>query len=110
RPVTVRFESAAEAQGLRKPSDREGTLRIVGIEGLDRSACGGTHVRATGEIGVVLLRKMEKIRQSTRVEFLCGARAVRRARADFDALTKTSQLFSAALDDVPAAVATQLEA
>jgi alanyl-tRNA synthetase len=110
RPVTVRFESAAEAQGLRKPSDREGTLRIVGIEGLDRSACGGTHVRATGEIGVVLLRKMEKIRQSTRVEFLCGARAVRRARADFDALTKTSQLFSAPLDDVPSAVATQLEA
>ena len=109
RLVSVRFESAAEAQGLRKPSGREGTLRIVAIEGLDRSACGGTHVRATGEIGAVLLRKMEKIRQATRVEFLCGARAVRRARADYEALTKTAQLFSLGLDEVPAAVAGQLE-
>lgn len=110
RPVGVRFENAAEAQGLRKASDREGTLRIVSIEGLDRSACGGTHLRATGEIGVVLLRKTEKIRQATRVEFVCGGRAVRRARADYDALSKAGQLFSAALDDVPDAVAAQLEA
>src|SRR5258705_10437355 len=86
RPLSVRFEHAAEVEGLRKASEREGALRIVSIDSLDRSACGGTHVHATGEIGAVLLRKLEKIRQSTRVEFLCGARAVRRARADFDAL------------------------
>ena len=109
RPVAVIFENAAEAQGLRKPSDREGTLRIVSIDGLDRSACGGTHLRATGEIGAVLLRKTEKIRQATRVEFVCGSRAVRRARADYEALAKTAQLFSSALDEVPAAVAAQLE-
>jgi alanyl-tRNA synthetase len=110
RPLRVDFQHAAEAQGLRKPSGREGTLRIVSIEGLDRSACGGTHVRATGEIGAILLRKTEKIRQSTRVEFLCGARAVRRTHADYDALAKAAQLFSAPLDDVPAAIASQLEA
>jgi alanyl-tRNA synthetase len=109
RPVTVRFENAAEAQGLRKATDREGTLRIIAIDHLDRSACGGTHVRATGEIGAVLLRKTEKIRQATRVEFLCGARAIRRAHADYDALSKAGQLFSASLDEVPAAVATLLE-
>ncbi|HYM11159.1 MAG TPA: alanyl-tRNA editing protein, partial [Bryobacterales bacterium] len=53
RPVTVHFYSAAEAVsiGLRKPSDRAGEIRVVAIEGCDRSACGGTHVRATGEIG-----------------------------------------------------------
>ncbi len=93
RAVAVQFEHAAEVQGLRKPSDREGTLRIVSIEGMDRSACGGTHVRATGEIGAVLLRKVEKVRQTTRVEFLCGGRAIRRARADYDALSRTAQLF-----------------
>jgi alanyl-tRNA synthetase len=109
RPVSVRFENAVDAHGLRKPSGREGTLRIVGIEALDRSACGGTHVRATGEIGGVLLRKTEKIRQATRVEFLCGARAARRARSDYEALSKTAQLFSLGLDEVPAAVAAQLE-
>jgi len=67
RPLDVRFEDANKAQGLRKASEREGTLRIVSIDGLDRSACGGTHVRGTGEIGVILLRKVEKIRQSARV-------------------------------------------
>src|SRR5581483_9509368 len=59
RPVTVEFRSAAEAHGLRKPSEREGMLRLILIDGLDRSACGGTHVRATGEIGPILIRKAE---------------------------------------------------
>jgi alanyl-tRNA synthetase len=108
-PLHVTFEDAKQVRGLRKPSDREGTLRIVSIADLDRSACGGTHVRSTGEIGPALLRKLEKIRQSTRVEFLCGGRAVRRARADYEALSKVSQLFSASLDEVPSMVATQLE-
>jgi len=79
--VTVGFEDAATAKGLRKASEREGTLRVVEIAGLDRSACGGTHVRSTAEIGAILLRRTEKVRQATRVEFFCGARAVRAARA-----------------------------
>jgi len=110
RAVSVLFEDAASAEGLRKPSGREGTLRIVAIDSLDRSACGGTHVGSTGEIGTVLCRKLEKIRQSVRVEFVCGARAVRRVRADYEALTKVAQLFSSSLDETPAMVAAQLEA
>ncbi|HLK65241.1 MAG TPA: alanyl-tRNA editing protein [Bryobacteraceae bacterium] len=109
RPVSVAFQHAAEVQDLRKPSEREGTLRIVSIQDCDRSACGGTHVRATGEIGPILLRKSDKVRQTTRVEFLCGGRAVRRARADYDALYKTAQLFRAQLDEVPTLVGAQLE-
>jgi alanyl-tRNA synthetase len=110
RTMDVRFENASEAQGLRKPSGRQGMLRIVSIEGLDRSACGGTHVRTTGEIGPILLRRTEKIRQSVRVEFVCGGRAVRRARQDFEALSAIAQLFSAPLDEVAPLVAVQLEA
>jgi len=110
RPVTIAYEHAGEAQGLRKASEREGTLRIVSIEGLDRSACGGTHVRATGEIGTVLIRKVERVRQTARVEFLCGGRAVRRARSDYEGLNKVAQLFSASLDEAPDMVAAQLEA
>jgi alanyl-tRNA synthetase len=109
RPVGVVFEDAAEAEGLRKESERSGTLRIVTIDALDRSACGGTHVRTTGEIGPVLLRKLEKVRNTVRVEFLCGMRAVKRARADYDALLRAAQLFSSPLDEVPALVAAQLE-
>jgi alanyl-tRNA synthetase len=110
RPVTVEFQNAAEVQGLRKASDRDGTLRIVSIGGLDRSACGGTHVRATGEIGSILIRKLDKIRHTVRVEFLCGSRAVARARADYEALSKAAQLFSSPLDEVPAMLAAQMEA
>ena len=110
RAMDVRFEEAGAAQGLRKASERAGLLRIVSIEGLDRSACGGTHVRTTGEIGPILLRRTEKIRQSVRVEFVCGGRAVRRARADFEALSRVAQLFSAPLDEAAAMVAAQLDA
>jgi alanyl-tRNA synthetase len=110
RAMDVRFEDASEVRGLRKPSGRQGMLRIVSIDGMDRSACGGTHVRTTGEIGPILLRGTEKIRQSVRVEFVCGGRAVRRARQDFEALSRIAQLFSAPLDEVAPLVAVQLEA
>lgn len=111
REVRVSFEDAgaAAAAGLRKPSDRAGTLRIVTIDGLDRSACGGTHVARTGEIGPVLLRRTERIKGRTRVEFLCGQRAVARARRDADALARLAQRFSAAPDEVPALVEKLLE-
>lgn len=107
RAVTVSFEDGASATGLRKGVDREGPLRIISIDGLDRSACGGTHVRATGEIGCALLRGTERIRKTTRVEFLCGLRAVERSRADYSALTGIASALSASIDAVPALVASQ---
>jgi alanyl-tRNA synthetase len=109
RPVIVTFEEAASAQGLRKATERVGTLRIVSIEGVDRSACGGTHVRSTAEIGTVLVRSSEKVRKTTRVEFVCGRRALRRARRDLDALSAIASSLSSSLDDAPAVVATQSE-
>lgn len=109
RAVTVTFEDARTAQGLRKPSDRDGELRIVGIEGVDRSACGGTHVRGTGEIGLVTIRKVEKYKRSVRVEFLCGWRALDRARADFAMLQQMSASLTAGIDELPALVAARIE-
>ena len=107
--VTVSFEDAAEATGLRKPSDRDGELRIVTIEGIDRSACGGTHVDSTGEIGALLLRRAEKTKGNTRIEFVCGHRAVSRARLDAELLTKAARSLSAAPQDLPALVEQQLQ-
>jgi alanyl-tRNA synthetase len=107
RPVSVGFEDASTAAGLRKPPPRGGTLRIVTIAELDRSACGGTHVRATGEIGAITLRGMERIRKQTRVEFLCGVRVVRQARADFEALSAIALSVKASLAEAPALVAAQ---
>jgi alanyl-tRNA synthetase len=109
RPILITYEASGAAGDLRKPSDRDGTLRIVSIQGLDRIACGGTHVRLTGEIGPILIRRLEKIRNNVRVEFLCGGRAVRRMRADYNALARVAQTFSTSVDEAPQVAAAQIE-
>lgn len=101
RPVEAGFEDAATATRLRKAVERSGTIRVVTIKDLDRSACGGTHVRATGEIGSILIRRAERVKKHVRLEFLCGQRAVVRARADFDILSGLATLSSAAVADLP---------
>ncbi len=107
REVSVSFEEAGRAEGLRKTSVREGTLRIVSIRELDRSACGGTHVRATGEIGPILITRLERVKKNVRLEFLCGGRAVRRARSDLDLLARVAGQLSAAPDELPALLESQ---
>lgn len=107
RPITVSYENAATAEGLRKASDRGGELRIVTIEGLDRSACGGTHVSHTAEIGALLLRRTERTKGNTRIEFVCGYRAIQRARMDADLLSRAARPLSASPNDLPELVEQQ---
>ncbi len=101
RPVQITFEDASATLELRKASERTGTLRIVTIDKLDRSACGGTHVRTTAEIGMVLTGKSEKIRGITRLEFVCGNRALRRARADYRLLAAIGRALSVSPEQTP---------
>src|SRR6202166_3536510 len=82
------------------PAERD-ELRLIEIADFDLSVCGGTHVSSSGQIGSILLRKTEKVRQGTRVEFVCGGRAVCMARRDYGALSEAASLFSAKLWDVP---------
>jgi alanyl-tRNA synthetase len=104
RLVDIRFVMRDEAAklGLRKlpPTERD-QLRLIDIRDFDLTACGGTHVNQTGQIGGVFLRKSEKVRQGYRVEFVAGQRAVATARRDFNTLTETAALFSAHIYDVP---------
>jgi alanyl-tRNA synthetase len=104
RTVDIRFVSRDEAGklGLRKlpPSERD-ELRLIDIRDFDLTACGGTHVAQTGQIASILLRKIEKVRQGWRVEFVAGLRAVATARRDFTTLSETAALFSAHIYDVP---------
>ena len=112
RPVRVRYVSRAEAEklGLRKlpPAERD-ELRLVEVADFDLSACGGTHVGASGQIGAIVLRKSERVRQGTRVEFVSGNRAVRMARRDYSALSEAAALFSAQLWDVPEQIRKSVE-
>lgn len=104
RPVGIRFVPLEEARqlGLRKlPPKQTGELRLIDITNFDLTACGGTHVRATGQIGSILLRKIEKVKQGVRVEFVCGLRAVNTARRDYTTLTEAAALYSSHIYDVP---------
>jgi alanyl-tRNA synthetase len=115
RAITPRWVSREEAEAmltrgeLRKLPEREGPMRIVTMEGIEHNACGGTHVASTGAIGSVLVRRLEKVKQGQRVEFVCGLRAVRAARRDFELLRQAGALLSVGAADVPDRVARLLE-
>ncbi len=106
RPVTAREVTDAEvaAVPLRRPPKVTGLIRIVEVEGFDWSACGGTHVASTGQVGLIRAYKAERRGAATRVYFHCGARALgdyRRLGAVTDALVER---FSLPAGDLPRAV------
>ena len=96
RPVTIRFVSAEEAatMQLRKEPARTGALRLIDIADFDLSACGGTHVARTGAIGIIAISGWEKFRGGTRLEFLCGERALTRFREWRSVLTTVTRTLS----------------
>jgi alanyl-tRNA synthetase len=110
RPVTVRYGTADQLLqlGVRKEVEREGILRAIEIEAADLQPCGGTHVKRTGQIGTLLVRRCAKVRQDWRVEFLCGGRAERSARRDFLQLRQVAEKLSCAPDEVLSAAARAL--
>lgn len=83
RPIHARFVSADEIAmlPLRRPPAVEGTARIVEIADFDVNPCGGTHVARTGEVGLIKIVRLDYRGHETRVEFLCGERALRDYRA-----------------------------
>jgi alanyl-tRNA synthetase len=105
RPVSTRYGTAEEfaEMGVRKKVGRAGILRAIEIEGADLQPCGGTHVKSTGQIGMVLVRRCTKIRVDWRVEFVCGGRASRLARQDFLLLGRVAEQLSCAPQDIVAA-------
>ncbi|MDR7421845.1 MAG: alanyl-tRNA editing protein [Armatimonadota bacterium] len=94
----------AAAMGLRRPPKQTGRLRVVEVDGFDRSACGGTHVRASGEVGPIAIRGWERYKGGVRVEFVCGSRALRDSRRLRERLRALTARLGAAADDLPAAV------
>ena len=95
-PVGIRFADSEEVAqlGLRKPSHRGGRLRIVEISDFDLSACGGTHCQRTGEVGLVKIRRWERVNKQARVEFYCGWRALRDYRFKNRTVYRLSRLYS----------------
>jgi alanyl-tRNA synthetase len=111
RAVQISFRPAAEAQqlDLRKPTFREGLIRLVGVDGFDLSACGGTHARRSGAVGTIAIRKVDRAKGLARIEFVCGGRALRRARQDFALLNEAARLFSTGAENVPELISKQAQ-
>ena len=109
RPVAIRFADAEEAATLplRKESKREGVLRLIDVEDFDVSACGGTHVARTGAIGIIAVAGSERFKGGTRLEFLCGGRALAGFHALGDSVAASVRLLSVLPAELPAAIERQ---
>jgi len=90
---------------LRKVPAVEGIVRVVEVRGFDWSACGGTHVSRSGQVGIVTILSTEKYKGGTRVAFVCGGRALKLARQRANLLRDLSLAFTAGEGDLPNAVA-----
>jgi alanyl-tRNA synthetase len=107
RSVSIRYVSEEEARQLplRKEPVRTGTLRLIEIDGIDLSACGGTHVQRTGEIGQIAVSSWERFKGGQRIEFLCGGRALARFQQLRDASAAAVRLLSVLPSELPEAIA-----
>jgi len=97
-PIESRFVSGDEARtlDLRKDPPRGERLRIVSVEGFDQQACCGTHPCSTAEVGIVVVRGVERFKGGTRVEFLCGDRALADYRTSVGRIRKLASVLSTA--------------
>jgi alanyl-tRNA synthetase len=106
RPVTIRFVSAeaAAALPLRKEPKRGGELRLIDIADWDLSACGGTHVAHTGEIGPIAVLRWERFKGGSRLTFTCGTRTLRALRELRDIVAASTRLLSVLPEELPASI------
>ncbi len=108
RPVTAHLIDPDDAEGvrIRRMPDQLHTdgLRVIEVAGFDRTACGGTHVARSGEIGVIKVLRLTRRGDKTRVEFRCGGRALRDYR-EKNAVTNTlTAALTCGQAELPAAV------
>jgi len=68
-------EELANMPLVKKPSVDE-DIRIIEIDGLDYTPCGGTHPKYTGSVGIIKIRKWENYKGNIRIEFICGKRCI----------------------------------
>jgi alanyl-tRNA synthetase len=94
---------------LRRPPKKSGTLRIVEVDGFDFSACGGTHCRRTGEVGLIKILGWEKIRGNIRFRFVCGFRALRDYAAKTRGMRRVAGYFSTSESEAPECAAKALD-
>ena len=78
-------------------------VRIVEVPGFDCCACCGTHVKATGEIGLIKLFSAVPFRGGTRIEMACGIPALTYLNRVLEQSIRAGHVFSAPAENVGAA-------
>jgi alanyl-tRNA synthetase len=78
RPIETKWVTEEELTqyNLRKPTKVKEDIRLVIIPDFDYNACGGTHPKTTGQVGLIKILQMEKQKRNIRVEFICGERVI----------------------------------
>lgn len=111
RPIQIRRVTEEEAANLplRKEPARKGDLRVIEIADFDLTPCGGTHAKSTGEVGVIGVRRWERAKGLTRIQFMAGIRALNDYRKANRTATEVADQFSAGREDSPALVAKLIE-
>jgi alanyl-tRNA synthetase len=90
---------------LRKENFNTDCVRVIEIADFDWSPCGGTHAQRTGEVGLIAVRGWERAKRMTRVQFVCGGRALRDYRAANQTATSVARRLSVGRDEALEAVA-----
>ncbi len=105
-PVLSSIVPQQQAVGLafRRPLQVSGRVRVVEVEGFDLAACGGTHVRHTGEVGMIKIIKLERQRGGLRATFLCGRRALADYQFKNQLVITLSNAFTVANQDLAGAI------
>ena len=105
-PIEITCPSAEKLSHLeyRSKKELEGLVRIVTIPDADVCACCGTHVKQTGEIGLIKVLSCSGRKEGTRVEIVCGSRALRYVQAVTNQNLAVSHLLSAKVFETATAV------
>lgn len=105
-PVQITYPTSEELKKLDYRSKKEltGQVRIVEIPGGDVCACCGTHVRTTGEIGIIKITGLMNYKGGVRMSLLCGGRALKDYDKKQKLVTRISNLLSAKPETIADAV------
>jgi len=103
-PLQISYPCADELAAINYRSKKEltGQVRIVTVPGYDVCACCGTHVAKTGEVGIIKIVSLQRYKGGTRINLLCGNKAV----ADYNDKEKSVNMISALLSAKPEEVQT----
>jgi len=101
RAVRVHETDDVSSLPLRKPPKVTGLIRVVEIDGYDWSACGGTHLRSSAEIGLLKIIRTDRVRDHARLYFTAGGRSLRDYRRRWSVVQKMLSQVNTSVDELP---------